>query len=128
MTNELICPKCHETMRTYERNRAGIDQCTRCRGVFLDRGELDRLMDAENAYYRASESPLAGTRSGYEAISGQGSQHGSKGDQGRKSRRRESFLGDLFDQPSRLRRHPTCPAAVAPATPPLWRPPCPQNL
>ena len=34
-------------MRTYERNTVTVDQCTDCRGIFLDRGELERLIDAE---------------------------------------------------------------------------------
>ncbi len=38
-------------MRSYERNGVVVDQCTECRGVFLDRGELERLIDAEAAYY-----------------------------------------------------------------------------
>ncbi|TFV71891.1 hypothetical protein E4P39_17560 [Blastococcus sp. CT_GayMR19] len=48
---ELTCPKCHGTMRTYERNGVHVDQCAECRGIFLDRGELDRLIDAENAWH-----------------------------------------------------------------------------
>ena len=43
----LICPKCQGAMRTYERSGVVIDQCTDCRGIFLDHGELERLMDAE---------------------------------------------------------------------------------
>ena len=38
-------------MRSYERNGVTIDQCTGCRGVFLDRGELERLIDAESSFY-----------------------------------------------------------------------------
>jgi len=48
---DLTCPKCHGQMRTYERNGVHVDQCTECRGIFLDRGELDRLIDAENAWH-----------------------------------------------------------------------------
>ena len=33
-------------MRTYERNGVLIDQCDDCRGIFLDRGEIERLIDA----------------------------------------------------------------------------------
>ena len=47
----LTCPKCHGAMRSYERNGVVLDQCTECRGIFLDRGELERLIDAEAAYY-----------------------------------------------------------------------------
>ena len=42
----LICPKCQGEMRTYERNGVLIDQCDDCRGIFLDRGEIERLIDA----------------------------------------------------------------------------------
>ena len=55
---ELTCPKCSGTMRTYKRNGVHVDQCSDCRGIFLDRGELDRLVDAETAWHggRKSES------------------------------------------------------------------------
>ncbi len=38
-------------MRSYERNGVTIDQCSDCRGIFLDRGELERLIDAEAGFY-----------------------------------------------------------------------------
>ena len=38
-------------MRTYERNGVHVDQCAECRGIFLDRGELERLVDAETAWH-----------------------------------------------------------------------------
>jgi Zn-finger nucleic acid-binding protein len=47
----LACPKCGAEMRTYERSGIHVDQCGECRGIFLDRGELERLMDAEAAHY-----------------------------------------------------------------------------
>ena len=53
---ELTCPKCHGTMRTYERNGVHVDQCADCRGIFLDRGELDRLIDAETAWHGGAAS------------------------------------------------------------------------
>jgi Zn-finger nucleic acid-binding protein len=56
---ELTCPKCHGTMRTYERNGVHVDQCADCRGIFLDRGELDRLIDAENAWHGGGAAPGA---------------------------------------------------------------------
>lgn len=33
-------------MSAYERNGITMDQCTVCHGIFLDRGELERLIDA----------------------------------------------------------------------------------
>jgi Zn-finger nucleic acid-binding protein len=53
----LTCPKCQGPMRTYERNGVHVDQCSECRGIFLDRGELERLMDAEEAYHAPSAAP-----------------------------------------------------------------------
>ena len=47
----LLCPKCTNTMRQYERNDVIIDQCEECGGLFLDRGELERLAQAEANYY-----------------------------------------------------------------------------
>jgi hypothetical protein len=57
----MICPKCHGEWRQYERNGVTVDQCTECRGIFLDRGELDRLIDAENSWHEsgAGEQPPA---------------------------------------------------------------------
>jgi Zn-finger nucleic acid-binding protein len=54
---ELTCPKCHGAMRSYERSGILIDQCTECRGVFLDRGELDKLIDAEAQQQPAAAAP-----------------------------------------------------------------------
>ena len=43
----LICPKCQGAMRAHERSGITVDHCAECRGIFLDRGELERLLDAE---------------------------------------------------------------------------------
>ena len=56
MATELTCPKCHGAMRSYERNGIQIDQCTECRGVFLDRGELEQIAAAEQRHYGAPPS------------------------------------------------------------------------
>jgi Zn-finger nucleic acid-binding protein len=123
---ELTCPKCHGTMRTYERNGVHVDQCVECRGIFLDRGELDRLIDAENAWhggtrpaekhdddrrhetrhasehgYRQDQHSSGG---GLGAVVGEvlkqveGQKRGSYGQQysSHRPRKKESFLGDLF--------------------------------
>jgi Zn-finger nucleic acid-binding protein len=46
-TMSLRCPKCAGEMLTYERSGIHLDQCRECRGFFLDRGELEKLIDAE---------------------------------------------------------------------------------
>jgi len=44
-------------MRSYERNQVVVDQCTGCGGLFLDRGELEHLVQAESAFYAAPSRP-----------------------------------------------------------------------
>ena len=57
MATDLVCPKCQGLMRTYERSGVHVDQCTDCRGIFLDRGELERLVDAEQGWQRSHSAP-----------------------------------------------------------------------
>jgi hypothetical protein len=112
----LACPKCGADMRTYERSGIHVDQCAGCRGVFLDRGELERLIDAEAAYFareRQVSTPVApapaavpdrtaGPAAGDYRRDRRGDddwdddrddRRGNPNGQGR----RGSFLGDVFD-------------------------------
>ncbi|MGW0213382.1 TFIIB-type zinc ribbon-containing protein [Micromonospora chokoriensis] len=50
--SSLTCPKCRGEMRQYERSGVVIDQCGECRGIFLDRGELEKLFEAEANWSR----------------------------------------------------------------------------
>lgn len=40
----LRCPKCDAGMVTFQRGGIVFEECSRCRGVFLGRPELDRLI------------------------------------------------------------------------------------
>ena len=116
---DLTCPKCESPMRSYERSGITVDQCTGCRGVFLDRGELERLVDAEGAYYegggsRDPEDDRSRDRERHDedhrhrererddddgplgGLGGLGGFGGGQRGHGKK-RKRESFLSDLFD-------------------------------
>jgi uncharacterized protein len=46
----MICPKCEGPMRTHRRNGVTIEQCTKCHGIFLDRGELEQLIGVESSF------------------------------------------------------------------------------
>ena len=37
-------------MRTHTRNGVTIEQCRKCHGIFLDRGELEQLLGAESSF------------------------------------------------------------------------------
>ena len=41
----MKCPNCSETLVMTERQGIEIDYCPKCRGVWLDRGELDKIID-----------------------------------------------------------------------------------
>ena len=92
----MDCPKCAEPMRGYERNGVTVDQCTGCRGIFLDRGELERLIDAEAAQYAASDSGLP-TPQPYDSGQRGSSQTGHHGSGAGRKQRRGGFLSELFD-------------------------------
>ena len=105
MSTELTCPKCRGAMHTYERNGIQIDQCTECRGIFLDRGELERLIYAEAAYTQTGQrdrgAPIPGPPPPANQAPGygwdQGGHHGKYESGGHHGKRRKGFLGELFD-------------------------------
>lgn len=62
----LQCPKCLIELRSFERTGIVVEQCGNCKGIFLDRGELERLVDAESDYLASLPSDdSAATQSGY---------------------------------------------------------------
>ncbi len=89
-------------MRAYERNGVTVDQCTECRGIFLDRGELERLTAAENAWHgpaQQTQQPAPPPpQPGY-----QQPQHGyqqpgySYGGHPHHKKKKHSFFEELFD-------------------------------
>jgi hypothetical protein len=95
--SELICPKCHGAMRTYERSGVHVDQCGECRGIFLDRGELERLIDGEQAWAAQAAPPPPPPAPAYQPQYQPGYQPGYQPHYGKPSKRRKSFLEELFD-------------------------------
>jgi Zn-finger nucleic acid-binding protein len=86
-------------MRSYERSGITVDQCGECRGIFLDRGELEKLVDAENTHYSApppqqqqQQEPSRWTEPRREQY-GYGGSHGGYGHK----KRKKSFLEEMFD-------------------------------
>ena len=78
----MKCPTCpSSSLVITERSGVEIDYCPQCRGVWLDRGELDKLVD------RAAANP--GLQPQF-ADSNYGRRHPG-------SHRRKSWLSDIFD-------------------------------
>ncbi|PCG81712.1 zf-TFIIB domain containing protein [Streptomyces sp. WZ.A104] len=53
----MQCPKCHAQMHTYNRNGVQIEQCSGCRGIFLDYGELESLTRLESQWSQPAPPP-----------------------------------------------------------------------
>jgi Zn-finger nucleic acid-binding protein len=96
----MICPKCQNVMQTVDRRGVHIEQCQGCRGIFLDRGELEQISGAEQSYYAAAPPPYRSdspppydTRHHGSHYRDSPPPYGSHG--GR--RRKRGFLEELFD-------------------------------
>lgn len=96
----LRCPSCSGRLVEVERSDVLIDACQECRGVWLDRGELDKILvrerqmtsgDADDDFLREVEGrrPAGGDRHG-DDDDARGGRRGGK-------RKRGSLLEDLFD-------------------------------
>lgn len=53
----LLCPNGNASMQTVQRSGVEFDMCPTCRGVWLDRGELEKLMASEGP--AAAPPPMA---------------------------------------------------------------------
>ena len=91
----MKCPHCPEsTLVMSERQGVEIDYCPRCRGVWLDRGELDKLIERSVA----QEAP----RTAAAAVPSMPAQRRPDfvdSDYGKRhpQYRRKSWLSDIFD-------------------------------
>jgi Zn-finger nucleic acid-binding protein len=83
------CPVCRTPLAMAERQGIEIDYCPDCRGVWLDRGELDKIVA------RSGAEPAAGPAA---AWPGRGApRHGDDERHYRHAKRPKSFLAELFD-------------------------------
>ena len=99
----MQCPIDQTTLAMTERQGIEIDYCPTCRGVWLDRGELDKLIDAGSASQAANvrlnqpsmgpEQPRYEDRSRSRDIHSSDDQYYKHG----KRKKKEGFLSDLFD-------------------------------
>lgn len=93
----MNCPACNVELKLSDRQGVEIDYCPKCRGVWLDRGELDKIIERSAGEYDSDR----GDR--YDRYTDSISDRDYRDDDyernryGHKGRKRKSFLGDLFD-------------------------------
>ncbi len=98
----MQCPQDQTVLQMTERQGVEIDYCPTCRGVWLDRGELDKILDRAAAD-SPPPPPVAERQHQYpqypRSPDGPAERQDQRDDdrRGGKRRRKESFLGDLFD-------------------------------
>jgi uncharacterized protein len=98
----MKCPICNVDLVMSERQGIEIDYCPQCRGVWLDRGELDKIIERSvgpSAAPPPPSSPVVHSQAPYPQQAPQPyrqeeyDHHG----QGHKKHRKKSFFEDLFD-------------------------------
>ena len=108
---QMICPKCQNPMHQYERNGVVVEQCSECKGIFLDRGELEHLMKFEQSFNAGPGAPVAAAPAGppprdpryddrrYDDDHRRDhhGDHHRKDDYYYKKKKRKSFIEDIFD-------------------------------
>ena len=81
----MKCPVDGETLLITERYGVEIDYCPDCRGVWLDRGELEKIIEmASRKQYRNERYERRDRNDEYRSAKP-------------KKKRKESLLGELFD-------------------------------
>ncbi len=98
----MKCPHCDETLLMTERQGIEIDYCPKCRGVWLDKGELDKMLEqagrqvAGDARSEPPQRPADPYRKDHEQAYYGDKKYDPKYSQG-KPYKKKSFLDDLFD-------------------------------
>jgi Zn-finger nucleic acid-binding protein len=90
----MKCPACTSAdLLMSERQGIEIDYCPQCRGVWLDRGELDKIIERS----AAETAPPAAAPARQSRPQQPQQPYGDQDDDYYKRKRRRSFLEDLFD-------------------------------
>ncbi len=93
----MNCPACQVQLKITDRQGVEMDYCPQCRGVWLDRGELDKIIERSAANFaedRPDDRARYDKARGYRRAYDEGDDRYRQGDKGRK---RKSFLSDIFD-------------------------------
>lgn len=97
----MNCPSCSETLAMTERQGIEIDYCPKCRGVWLDKGELDKIIEKsiDQQTPDQSQQDQSQQNQNYNPPYNQGGHGGHhRSNQGGYNKHgRRGFLGNLFD-------------------------------
>ncbi|MEO5578338.1 MAG: zf-TFIIB domain-containing protein [Sphingomicrobium sp.] len=94
----MLCPLDQTVLTMSERQGIEIDYCPTCRGVWLDRGELDKMLErsaADSEPVQRPAQPQSGAWQEYSSPRDYRDDRSYRNDGRRKPKR--SFLSELFD-------------------------------
>lgn len=92
----MRCPVDETTLVMSERNGIEIDYCPQCRGVWLDRGELDKIID-RSVVEPAPQQAAPSRQPEYDGYQAPRQQYPPQQQGHYKKKRKESWLSELFD-------------------------------
>ena len=93
----MLCPIDGENLVMTDRSGVEIDYCPKCRGVWLDRGELDKIIDRAQTQAQAHAQAPATAPTPQAARQPTYVSHDDDDDDRYKKKRKSSLLGELFD-------------------------------
>ena len=96
----MQCPTDGTTLTMSERSGIEIDYCPQCRGVWLDRGELDKIIERSMTQQApaAAPPPQPQQQGGYERERDQRhDQYQQRYQQPYRKKKKESWLSEIFD-------------------------------
>ncbi|PLS80693.1 hypothetical protein CYG49_04495 [Candidatus Saccharibacteria bacterium] len=93
----MKCPNDGTTLDMSVRNDIKIDYCPQCRGVWLDRGELDKLIERSGNVAITPQAPSDFHDTGHRHNQYDNYQTHHDNDKFHQKKRKESFLSDLFE-------------------------------
>ncbi|HTW14251.1 MAG TPA: zf-TFIIB domain-containing protein [Nocardioides sp.] len=95
----MKCPTDETTLVMSERSGIEIDYCPTCRGVWLDRGELDKIIDRSLGQQPAAAPPpqAAPPPPSYERYDRDDRRYPPQQQGYYKKKRKESWLSEIFD-------------------------------
>jgi Zn-finger nucleic acid-binding protein len=85
----MKCPHCNETLVVADRKGVAIDYCPNCKGVWLDKGELEKIIE-HTANFTSGENTGHYPDDRYR-------RDNYYNDQYYKQKKKKSFLSDFFD-------------------------------
>jgi Zn-finger nucleic acid-binding protein len=93
----LVCPTCRVALVMSERQGIEIDYCPQCRGVWLDRGELDKIIERAGNEAAPQPQPQPQSYAQSQPRRGRDDDDYARSQGHRHPKRRKSFLEELFD-------------------------------